>query len=120
MGACKKDPLASTGGSLQRVDFQYAYLEVVVGDSVRTFVTERDAINTLLPPKATLRTCNAAVATVATVSDAPQQRTGFFLKGVSFGTTCIIAESGFRAGPTPSPRATQLRTGTSFSTPPAT
>jgi hypothetical protein len=93
-GACKDDPLADTGGSPSRLDLEFAYREVIIGDSVRTFAIERDALNTPLPPTATIRSCTPAVATVATVSDAPQQRTGFFVKGLTYGTTCVIAEAG--------------------------
>jgi len=93
-GACKDDPLADTGGSPSRLDLEFAYREVIIGDSVRTFAIERDALNTPLPPTATVRSCTPAVATVATVSDAPQQRTGFYVKGLTYGTTCVIAEAG--------------------------
>ncbi|HEV8263517.1 MAG TPA: hypothetical protein VGQ06_01110 [Gemmatimonadales bacterium] len=92
--ACKEDPLADTGGTLTRLDLEYAYREVIIGDSVRTFVIERDALNTPLPPTATVRSCNAAVATVTPVSDTPLQRTGFFVKALTFGATCVVAEAG--------------------------
>lgn len=92
--ACKEDPLADTGGSLRRLDLEYAYREVIVADSVRTFAIERDALNTPLSPTATVRSCNTAIATVSPVSDAPQQRTGFYVKAVTYGTTCVIAEAG--------------------------
>ena len=92
--ACKEDPLADTGGSPSRLDLEFAYREVIIGDSVRSFAIERDALNTPLPPTATVRSCTPGVATVATVSDAPQQRTGFYVKGLTYGTTCVIAEAG--------------------------
>ncbi len=91
---CKEDPLADSGGSLSRVDLQYTYREVIIADSVQTFAIERDALNTPLPPTATIRSCNTAIATVRLHDDAPQQRTGFFIKGVTYGTTCVIAEAG--------------------------
>jgi hypothetical protein len=92
--ACKGDPLADTGGTLSRLDLEYTYREVVLGDSARTFAIERDALNTPLPPTATVRSCNAAIATVTTASDAPLQRTGFFIKALTYGSTCVIAEAG--------------------------
>jgi len=92
--ACKKDPLADTGGSPSRLDLQFAYREVIIGDSLRTFAVESDALNTPLPPTATVRSCGTAIATVAPVSDAPQQRTGFFVKALTYGTTCVIADAG--------------------------
>jgi hypothetical protein len=92
--ACKSDPLADTGGSLSRLDLEFAYREVVIGDSVRTFAIERDALNTPLPATATVRSCNAAIATVTTASDAPLQRTGFFVKALTYGSTCVVAEAG--------------------------
>ena len=92
--ACKDDPLSDTGGSLSRLDLESTYREVIIGDSIRTFAIERDALNTPLPPTATVRSCNTAVATVATVSDAPQVRAGFFVKALTYGTTCVIAEAG--------------------------
>lgn len=92
--ACKGDPLADTGGSLSRLDLEFVYREVVIGDSLRSFALERDALNTPLPPTATVRSCGPAIATVAPVSDAPQQRTGFFVKALTYGTTCVIAEAG--------------------------
>jgi hypothetical protein len=92
--ACKEDPLADTGGSLSRLDLEFSYREVVIGDSLRTFAIERDAINTPLPPTATVRSCNTAIATVSPVSDAPLQRAGFFVKAVTYGSTCVIVEAG--------------------------
>lgn len=91
---CKGDPLADTGGSLSRLDLESVYREVIIGDSLRTFAIERDALNTPLPPTATVRSCGPAIATVTPVSDAPQQRTGFFVKALTYGTTCAIAEAG--------------------------
>lgn len=92
--ACKDDPLSDTGGSLSRLDLESAYREVIIGDSIRTFAIERDALNTPLPPTAAFRSCNTAIATVSAVSDAPLVRAGFFVKGLTYGTTCIIAEAG--------------------------
>jgi len=92
--ACKDDPLADTGGNLSRIDLEFAYREVIIGDSVRTFAVEKDALNTPLPPTATVRSCNAAIATVLPASDAPTQRTAFFVKGITYGSTCVIAEAG--------------------------
>lgn len=91
--SCKEDPLAGSAGSLEDVDLQFTYLEVVIGDSARTFAVERDALNTPLPPTATVRSCDPSVATVTAVSDAPQQRTGFYVKGLTYGSTCVIAEA---------------------------
>jgi len=93
-GACKDDPLSDTGGSLSRLDLESAYREVIIGDSIRTFAIERDALNTPLTPTATFRSCNAAVATVSAVSDAPQVRAGVFVKALTYGATCVIAEAG--------------------------
>ena len=92
--ACKGDPLADTGGSLSRLDLESVYREVIIGDSIRTFAVERDALNTPLPPTVTFRSCNTAIATVRTVSDAPQVRAGLFVKGLTYGTACVIAEAG--------------------------
>ncbi len=93
LASCKGDPLADHGGTLQRVDLQFNYLEVVIGDSTRSFAVERDALNTPLPPTATLRSCDPSIVTVSQVSDAPQQRTGFYVKALTFGSTCVIAQA---------------------------
>ena len=92
--ACKDDPLSDTGGSLSRLDLESAFREVIIGDSIRTFAIERDALNTPLPPTVTFRSCNTAIATVQAVSDAPQVRAGVFVKALTYGTTCVIAEAG--------------------------
>jgi hypothetical protein len=98
--ACKGDPLADTGGTLSRLDLEYAYREVIIGDSTRTFAIERDALNTPLPPTATVRSCNSAIASVRSASDAPLQRTGFYIKALTYGSTCVIAEAGALADTT--------------------
>jgi hypothetical protein len=92
--SCTEDPTATLKGGLDHLALEYGYREVIIADSVRTFAVETDAGGTVLPPTATVTSCNAAIATVIPTSDAPLLRRAFYVKGIAFGSTCIVASAG--------------------------
>ena len=96
--SCKEDPTASLAGSINRIDLDYEYLEVIIPDSVRANAVARDALEAALPDAVTITSCNPAIVQVAlTPSEAPIIRTGFFVRAVTYGTTCVVASAGGRS-----------------------
>jgi len=93
-GSCKEDPTASLSGSLAGVKFEYAYREVTISDSFRTFAVQFDQAGNPLPPSATVTSCSNTVATIAPASDAPKVRTGFYIRAMTYGSACIVATAG--------------------------
>ena len=91
IGSCKKDPTAPQAGGAKSVDFEFVYREVVVADSVRSWVVLHDALGDPVAGQIAVTSCNNAVAQVLPASDAPQLRTAFLIKGVTFGTACVQA-----------------------------
>src|SRR5438093_638203 len=68
-GSCKEDPTASLAGGVAGVKFEYAYREITISDSFRTFAVEFDPAGNPLPPSATVTSCSNAVAAIAPASD---------------------------------------------------
>ena len=66
-------------------------MNVVIADSNRSFATVYDKASDPLNLPVTFASCNPAVAAVSLASDAPLPRSAFFVKGVTFGTTCVVA-----------------------------
>jgi len=91
---CKSDPTADLAGAGVRLATEFSYREVVVADSVRTFATVFDGLNSPVVAAITVRSLNTAVATVSTVSDDPLARQGFWVHGITYGTTKVVAEGG--------------------------
>jgi hypothetical protein len=89
---CKSDPTADLAGSGTRLAIEFSYREVVVADSVRTFAAVYDGLNSPVVAAITVRSLNTAIATVSPVSDDPLARQGFFVHGVTYGTTKVVAE----------------------------
>ena len=89
IGSCKEDPTASQAGGAKSVDFEFTYREVVVADSVRTWVVLHDALGDPVEGQIAVTSCNTAIAQVIPASDAPQLRTAFLIKGLTFGTACV-------------------------------
>src|SRR5688500_10676402 len=89
--SCQKDPTASLRGGPASLELQYAYREVIIADSVRVTATVRDEQNNPIALPVTITACNPAVASVSMTNAAPLPQTAFFLKGVSYGTTCVAA-----------------------------
>lgn len=92
--ACTENPTESLTGGRDRLQLQYAYREVILADSLRTFAIETDAGGSPLPPTATVASCNPSIVTVQPVSDQPLLRTGFYVKGISFGSACVYVSAG--------------------------
>ena len=44
-GSCKEDPTSSLRGGANRVELEFTYREVVIGDSVRVTAAVKDAQN---------------------------------------------------------------------------
>jgi len=82
---CKSDPTADLAGAGVRLATEFSYREVVVADSVRTFATVFDGLNSPVVAAITVRSLNTAVATVSTVSDDPLARQGFWVHGSPTG-----------------------------------
>jgi len=93
-GSCKEDPTASLAGGLAGVKFEYAYREVTISDSFRTFAVQFDQSGSPLPPSAAVTSCSNAIATIASASDAPKVRTAFYIKAKTYGSTCVVATAG--------------------------
>jgi hypothetical protein len=92
LGSCKKDPTASGVGKPAGLSLEFTARTMAVADSVHTFAVVRDQVGTPLDIPVTLATgCTPGIVSVRTVSDAPQLRTGFFVKAIGYGTSCVIA-----------------------------
>src|SRR6266508_4414139 len=89
---CKIDPTADIAGTGTRLAIEFSYREVVVADSVRTFAGVFDGLNSPVVASITVRSLNTAIATVSLVSDDPLARQGFWVHGITFGTTKVVAE----------------------------
>ena len=92
--SCKEDPTASLAGGAARLRFEYSYREVVIADSVRTYAIVRDAAGDPVPATVSLTSLDPTIAVIGPASDAPQLRQAFYLKGLKFGTTTLVASSG--------------------------
>jgi hypothetical protein len=93
--SCQKDPTSGLRGGPAVVELQYAYREVIIGDSTRVTATVRDAQNNPLEVPITISTgCAAGVVSVSPSPTAPLPVTAFYVKGLAFGTSCVIATAG--------------------------
>jgi len=75
------------------VKFEYAYREITISDSFRTFAVEFDQAGNPLPPSATVTSCSN-IAAIASASDAPKVRTAFYIKAKTYGSACVVAAAG--------------------------
>lgn len=91
---CYGDPTESLRGGVASLTLEYDYREVVLADSVLVKAVERDGQGNPLQPTATISACTPAVASVSPGSAAPLLETAFYVKGVSYGTACVVAASG--------------------------
>jgi hypothetical protein len=95
VAACKEDPTGSLLSGFTRLELEFSYREVIIGDSVLTYALERDDQGNPLPPTASISTaCTGGVASVRSANAAPQLRTAFFVKGLAYGTSCVLASAG--------------------------
>ena len=92
VAGCKSDPTNSVVGTPARVGFQFATLRVTIADSIPTFATVLDQGSNPLANSVTVTACDPTTIAVAHVaSGAPLVQTNFFVKGVKYGTACIVA-----------------------------
>jgi hypothetical protein len=92
IGSCKKDPTASGVGNPAGLSLEFTARTLAVADSVHTFAILRDQVGTPLDVTVSLATgCTPGIVSVTPVSDAPQLRTGFFVKALAYGTSCVVA-----------------------------
>jgi len=97
VAACKEDPTSSLLNGFSRLELEFSYREVVIGDSVFTYVIERDDQGNPLPPTASVTSgCTGGVASVGSANAAPQLRTAFYVKGLTYGVSCVVASAGGR------------------------
>jgi len=96
VAACKKDPTAVDVGTPNSLTFELDARTLAVADSFHSFVILRDRLGNPLETPVTVTSCNTGVASVIPTSDAPQVRTAFFVKGVTFSATpvCVTATAG--------------------------
>src|SRR5436309_15956065 len=92
-GSCKEDPTASLAGGVAGVKFEYAYREITISDSFRTFAVEFDPAGNPLPPSATVTSCSNAVAAIAPASYAPKVRTAIYINAQTYGSTGVVVAS---------------------------
>jgi hypothetical protein len=94
--SCKDDPTSTLRGGPALLTLEFDYREVVIRDSVKVTAIVRDEQNNPLPVPITVSipsNCTAGIASVAPTSAAPLPITAFFLKGLAYGTTCVVAQS---------------------------
>jgi len=91
LAACKSDPTADLAGPTNLVLMNLKTVQVVIADSARSFATVYDKASDPQTLPISFSSCNASIASVVPVSDAPLPRSGFFVKGNAFGSTCIVA-----------------------------
>jgi len=89
---CHSDPTNSVVGTPSKLNLQFTTLKVTVGDSFATFATLLDAGATPLSQAIGVTACDPTTVNVVHVaSGAPEVQTNFFVKGVQYGTGCVIA-----------------------------
>ena len=89
--SCKSDPTAEGIGSTNSVLMNLKVMNVIIADSNRSFATVYDSKSDPLSVPVSFSSCAPGVAAVSLASDAPLPRSAFFVKGVTFGTTCVVA-----------------------------
>jgi hypothetical protein len=94
LAACTEDPTANLVGSPFRLVLNFDSLIVNIADS--TTVTGRvlDEAGNPLVEAVSMASCDQNVATVSPASDAPLVQTSYFVKGITFGGTCVNATAG--------------------------
>jgi hypothetical protein len=89
--SCKSDPTAEGIGSANSVVMNLKVMNVIIADSSRSFATVFDTKSDPLTLPVSFASCDPVVAAVSPASDAPLPRSAFFVKGVTFGSTCVVA-----------------------------
>lgn len=92
VAGCKSDPTNSVVGTPARVGFQFRTLRITVADSTPTFATVLDQGSNPLVNPVTITACDPTTIAVAHVaSGAPLVQTNFYVKGMKYGTACVVA-----------------------------
>jgi hypothetical protein len=91
--SCKSDPTAAGIGSTTTVLMNLKVMNVIIADSNRSFATVLDSKSDPLSVPVSFSSCAPGVAAVSLASDAPLLRSAFFVKGVTFGSTCVVASA---------------------------
>lgn len=94
LAACKEDPTANLVGSPNRLVLNFDSLIVTIADSTKVTARVLDQAGNPLVEAVSMTSCNQNVASVSPASDAPLVQTSYFVKGVTFGGTCVTATAG--------------------------
>ena len=95
LGGCKSDPLSDLDGKPTEVVVDFSVLEVTIGNRLPVTAVVVDGRATPLEVPISFRTCNGVVSVAPDTSYHPIPATSarVLVTGVSFGTSCVIAES---------------------------
>lgn len=89
---CHSDPTNSLVGKPARVGFQFATVRLEVADSLGTFAVLTDEGSTPIAQAITITACDPTTVSVLGVqSGTPLVQTNFFIKGIKYGTACVVA-----------------------------
>jgi len=97
VAGCKGDPLSDLGdGTPAALVTDFTYLEVIIAGTRTWTATVVDGRGTPLVAAVTFRTCNAvaSVAIDTSYHPVPATSTRAVVTGVTYGTSCVIAEGG--------------------------
>jgi len=94
LAACKEDPTANLVGGAFRLVLNFDSLIVNIADSTKVTARVLDQAGNPLVEAVSMASCDQNVATVSPTSDAPLVQTSYFVKGITFGGTCVNATAG--------------------------
>lgn len=94
VAACKSDPTSGLVGNAATLNFEFKTERVTAADSVSTFAVVRDQGGNPIDVPITVTACAPTIATATASSGAPLIQTNVKIKGVSYGTACVVAKSG--------------------------
>lgn len=92
--ACKEDPTSNLVGAPSRLVLNFDSLIVTIADSSKITARVLDQAGNPLAEAVSMTSCDQNVARVSPASDAPLVQTSYFVRGVTFGGTCVTATSG--------------------------
>lgn len=92
--SCKDDPTASLAGGPAGVELEFNLRKLLVDDSVLAVAVVRDALGTPLALVPAFTSRSTSVATVAVRGLTEVRQTQFFVKGIDFGSTWVVATAG--------------------------
>ncbi len=96
VGSCKSDPFSDLDSGPAALVTDFSYLEVIIGNALPVTAMVVDGRATPLVAAITFRTCNAVVTVAVDTSYHPVPLTSAraLVTGVTYGTSCVIAEGG--------------------------